>query len=154
MVVLHNTLVRTANGPRDKHIGVHTDQRALADFVRRVASEKGISLRQVARSGRISHVTVSDIVNGNRKDIKTDTLLALARGLDVTEQEILAASMGRPEKHGVDFEGSDFEALYKDLSNLSPEDQRELRPVLEMLRAEIRRRKSKTAPHHSNGGLS
>lgn len=70
---------------------------ALSDYVRRVAYEKRLSYREIAkRAGqRISHGTVSDIINRRSKDIKAETLKALALGLGVTEEEVFAIARGK-----------------------------------------------------------
>lgn len=74
---------------------------SLADFVRRVRHEKGLSLagveRQSARHGRrITGSYVNRIENGLKKKVSGDRLVSLARGLDVSEAEIYAANEGKP----------------------------------------------------------
>ena len=75
----------------------------LAEFVRRVRSEKNLSLsdveRQSARHGpKIAKSYVSRIENGHNDNPGPEKLKALARGLDVPEEEIMAVAFGRSPK--------------------------------------------------------
>lgn len=74
-------------------------QETLADYVRRIIHEKGLNYREVARrsGGAVSHGAVGHIVNGVSTDVRKDTLRALARGLQVPEDEIFAAARGKIE---------------------------------------------------------
>ena len=62
----------------------------LAAFVQRVMKERGLTLRDVAlNSGtKMSHSTVANIAKNQQKNIGTETLKGLARGLGVSESEI------------------------------------------------------------------
>ena len=76
----------------------------LAEFVRRVRSEKNLSLSDVERqSGRhgpkIAGSYVSRIENGHNDNPGPEKLKALARGLDVPEEEITAVAFGRAPKN-------------------------------------------------------
>lgn len=90
----------------------------LADYVRRVAYEKRLSYREIAkRTGqRISHGTVSDIINRRSKDIKAETLKALAAGLGVTEEEIFAIARGKSTSGELAFDELRMLELYRKLS--------------------------------------
>jgi transcriptional regulator with XRE-family HTH domain len=70
---------------------------SLSDYVRRVISEKGLNYREVARrsGGAFSHATVGYIINGVTKDVGTETLRGLAKGLGVSEDEIFAVARGK-----------------------------------------------------------
>ena len=75
----------------------------LAAFVRRVRSEKNLSLTDVERqSGRrgekIAASYVGKIENGYNKNPGPSKLKALARGLDVPEEEMMAVAFGRTPK--------------------------------------------------------
>jgi transcriptional regulator with XRE-family HTH domain len=87
----------TSNVRGSKQFGVKTEQESLADYVRRVIRDKDLSYRKVAAQsgGKISHATVSDIINGNQRDLKTETLIGLARGLGVSEEELFAVARGK-----------------------------------------------------------
>lgn len=86
----------TPNVKCSKHCVVSAEQEHLPDYVRRVMSEKALNYREVARrsGGVISHTTVFDVVNQRTKDVKTETLTALAKGLGVSEDEIFAVARG------------------------------------------------------------
>ncbi len=70
----------------------------LAEFVTRVIAEKKLSFRRVAErtNGAISHSTVADIANGQRFDVKKDTLTALAKGLEVPSDDVFRIARGLP----------------------------------------------------------
>jgi transcriptional regulator with XRE-family HTH domain len=72
----------------------------LADFVRRVRKEKGLSTRDVANesNGRISYGYVSQIENRQvlGSGVSPARLVALARGLGVPDEEVFAIATGKP----------------------------------------------------------
>lgn len=72
-------------------------QETLPDYIRRVISEKNLNYREVARrsGGAITHSAVHDIINGRSKDYKVSTLKGLAKGLEVSEEEIFAVARGK-----------------------------------------------------------
>lgn len=88
----------------------------LAEFVTRIMEEKGLSFRKVAeQSGNlISHSTVADIANGQRFDVKAETLTALAKGLGVAADDVfrvargLSASPSRFEIYAETFDAKDL----------------------------------------------
>jgi len=128
---------------------VNSEREKLADYVRRIISEKGLNYREVARrSGdTISHSIVFDIVSGRSKDVKTSTLIGLAKGLGVTEDELFAVARGEKqngarnilEEIGVMFDGWD---------ELSDEDKArtidDLHVVAEMMQRRRRQSPAKT----------
>lgn len=130
---------------------------ALSDYVRRIAYEKRLSYREIAkRTGqRISHGTVSDIINRRSKDIKAETLKALALGLGVPEEEIFAIARGKaPEPMSpTDFYSAlqvmgveQFQA-YGGVENLTDEDRQEIIAVLgTMIEQKLIRRQSARKP--------
>jgi transcriptional regulator with XRE-family HTH domain len=72
---------------------------SLADFVRRVRNERGLSLldveRQSARTGeKIAGSYVSRIENGLSANPSKNKLMALARGLGVSNEELFAVVRG------------------------------------------------------------
>lgn len=73
---------------------VQTLQEKLAATVRQKMDEQKLSTHDVARqSGNaISHMTVWNILNANVKDVKASTLRALAKGLNISEEEMFAAA--------------------------------------------------------------
>lgn len=80
-----------------KHCAVSTEQEPFADYVRRVANEKGLTYREVARRGGISSPSISDIVSGKTIHVKASTISALAKGLGVPEEEVFAAYRGKAQ---------------------------------------------------------
>src|SRR5207244_9806304 len=69
---------------------------SLADYVRRVRNEKNLSLAQVsARSrGQISKTHINRIENGTGTRVSLIKLRALARGLGVSEDALVAVAQG------------------------------------------------------------
>jgi transcriptional regulator with XRE-family HTH domain len=76
---------------------VSREQETLADYVRRVREEKGLSLNQVRiRSGyQIANSYISRIENGEVTNVGLDKLQSLAKGLDVSDEEIFAVARGK-----------------------------------------------------------
>jgi transcriptional regulator with XRE-family HTH domain len=70
---------------------------SLADYVRRVRNEKNLSLTQVsARShGRIGKTHINRIENGTVARVSLIKLRALALGLDVSEDDLIAVAQGK-----------------------------------------------------------
>lgn len=93
-----NRINDNPNVRNSKQSVVRSEREKLHDYVRRVISEQRLSYRVVSQrsGGRISATTISDIINQRVKDIRTETLLALAHGLGVPEEEVLAAASGKP----------------------------------------------------------
>src|SRR5437667_2078032 len=92
---------RSADGmPRMLYVSGPTERypiTSLADYVRRVRNEKNLSLAQVsARSrGQISKTHINRIENGNVTKVSLLKLRALALGLDVAEDDLIAVAQGK-----------------------------------------------------------
>lgn len=120
---------------------------SLADYVRRVRAEKGLSLtdvqRQSARSGpAIAGTYVNRIENGQALNPSTDRLKALARGLHVPEEEVFARARGVPPKTGLEAREAELVSYFRELG---PDEQRFLIVTTKALHRERRsspRRKS------------
>jgi transcriptional regulator with XRE-family HTH domain len=71
----------------------------LSQFVKRVISEKNLTLREVEqKSGKqIARSYVSRIMTGDVQNITLEKLIALARGLDVDPHSLFTAYYGRPQ---------------------------------------------------------
>src|SRR5947208_12700072 len=69
----------------------------LADYVRRIRNENSLSLAEVStRSrGRISKTHINRIENGSVSRVSLLKLRALARGLSVPEDELIAVAQGK-----------------------------------------------------------
>jgi transcriptional regulator with XRE-family HTH domain len=70
---------------------------SLADYVRRIRHEKNLSLAQIsARSrGQISKTHINRIENGTGTRVSLIKLRALARGLGVSEDALMAVAQGK-----------------------------------------------------------
>lgn len=73
---------------------------AFGKYVRARMDDLGLSTYDVARQsgGAITHQTVWSILNARAKDIKLSTLLGLARGLRVSEEELFDAVRGKTRR--------------------------------------------------------
>lgn len=73
----------------------------LGDFVRRVRTGKGLSTTDVETASRhggfkgISDAYVTQIENGHVTNVSPEKLRALAKGLDINEDEIFAIARGK-----------------------------------------------------------
>jgi transcriptional regulator with XRE-family HTH domain len=74
----------------------------LADYVKRIRKAQGWSLNEVARrsGGGISNGYISQIENRYYINPTRDKLIALAKGLGVTEAEIFAVATRQPIDEG------------------------------------------------------
>jgi transcriptional regulator with XRE-family HTH domain len=116
-----------------KQSAVFTEQESLGDFVRRVANEKGITYREVARRGGISSPSISDIISGKTRQVKPSTISALAKGLGVSEYELFAVLRGKPinkEEQGNE-EKERIWAMYTDIPRQCQKDVLDLLQVLQ-----------------------
>lgn len=117
----------------------------LADFVRRVRAEKGLSLKDVEdrSGGAISKGYVGHIENRHvlGSAVTAQKLFALAKGLGVTEDEVLAAVRSITFEESRSFDSEIF-VMFKGFDELSDEDKAELLTSVRMLGAEIQRRRS------------
>src|ERR1041385_7271129 len=73
---------------------------SLADYVRSIRNEKNLSLAQVSsRSrGRIGKTHINRIENGTVNRVSLIKLRALALGLDVPEDDLIAVAQGKPPR--------------------------------------------------------
>lgn len=69
----------------------------LAEYVSRIRGEKNFSVEKVAErsGGAISQAYVNKIENNGVKNVSPEKLLALAKGLGVTQEEIFAVVRGK-----------------------------------------------------------
>ena len=72
----------------------------LGEYVERMIRQKGLSLRELERrcAGRVSGSHLSKIIKGVSKNITIETLVGLARGLEVDPREIFSVASGCPVK--------------------------------------------------------
>lgn len=77
----------------------------LGEYVDRVMKQNGLTLRDVEeKSGKkITNSYISRLINGKVNNLKLDTIMALAEGLDVNPHDILSAASGvLPQGSSVD----------------------------------------------------
>jgi transcriptional regulator with XRE-family HTH domain len=88
-------MLGASNASCSKQTAVHTEQEKLADYVRRVANDRQMTYREVARRSGVSSPTISDILSGKTRAVKVETLQALAKGLQVPEDDIFDVARGK-----------------------------------------------------------
>lgn len=129
----------------------------LSEYIKRIMRERDYNYRAIERNAqeagyKISHATVGNIVNSRYADVGTETLRALAHGLKVPEGELMSTALheksgGKARRSA--FEKSKFETMYSEYLQLSPKDKRELDVILNMVDAEIKRRRLHNPPAES-----
>jgi transcriptional regulator with XRE-family HTH domain len=107
---------------------------SLGDFIRRVRTEKGLSLadveRESARHGRrIAGSYVNRIENGVSNRPTADRLEAIARGLRIPVEELFAHATGKGLVNGADADRMRALAMF---DGLSPERRADVLKLLEM----------------------
>lgn len=87
----------------NKLLVVNTVQERIGSYVAQIIKDKKLNYREIARraNNQISHSAVGDIINGRVKDIRVETLQALAKGLGVPEDDLLAVAFGKKGERGV-----------------------------------------------------
>lgn len=87
------------------HLMPTKSKEELADYVRRIRQEKGLSVQEVENAARragfkISRSYVSQIENRYILSVTAAKLQALARGLGVSEDEVFDVARGKSEPEG------------------------------------------------------
>ena len=114
----------------------------LAQYVRRVLREKGLTVADAERraGGEISKAYICDISNGKFRSVTVQKLQALARALAVPEDEVFAVARGLNSPTHPAFAESEFSLACQKYQNLSPGDQEAVRILLDALLREMDRR--------------
>lgn len=112
----------------------------LADFVRRIRKEKGLSTPDVERQSgfTITDGYVSRIENNGVKNVSPEKLTALAKGLGVTESEVFSIARGKtPNQNAVVDEK--FELLSLKFGELNGERKAKAEVLIDVLERELER---------------
>lgn len=120
----------------------------LADYVRRVRVQvKDFSLSEVKRNSNneIDGSYVSRIENGQIKNVTPEKLSALAKGLQVPEDELFAVARGKHLSQ-VEISNAHLARLCKTFERLPDASKQELLPVVKMIADEVDRRLAAHAP--------
>lgn len=141
--------------PNDRHSAVNRKQtEGLADYVRRVRFERGLSLLDVQRNShnKIAGSYVSRIENGiaGADGVTPKKLQALALGLQVPEEEIFAVARGKTLSAPEVFD-SEIYVMFRGFDELSDEDKAELLGTIRMLAAEVQRRRPRQSAENGKG---
>lgn len=124
-----------------KYFVVETqEQERLPDYVRRVRNEKGFSLSKVEKNsgGEIDASYVNRIENDLIRNVTPEKLSALAKGLEVSEDEIFAVARGKslepmtPTDFYTALQAMGVEQFqaYGGVESLTDEDRREIIAVI------------------------
>jgi transcriptional regulator with XRE-family HTH domain len=158
--------VHIGSNENDRYSAVDRKQtETLADFVRRVRNEKGLSLLDVQRNsrGQIAGSYVSRIENGiaDADGVTPKKLQALAQGLQVSEDEVFDIARGKPvgPMSPTDFYSA-LEAMgieqfqaYGGVENLTDEDRQEIIAMLQtMIEQKLIRRQKANGSDRSGRG--
>ena len=119
------------------------------DYVNRVMKESDLSHRQVAeRANALGHKLsagyVHNIASGQVSNPSIQLAQALAAGLGRPEDEVFAKFRGKQLREENGYTDSFWALIANEFKNLSPADQRELKPSVQMLQREIQRRLTKS----------
>ncbi|MGH9840071.1 MAG: helix-turn-helix domain-containing protein [Blastocatellia bacterium] len=120
------------------------EQETLAQFVRRNLREKGLSYAGVQRraGGAISKGYICDIGNGLEVSLTVKKLQALARGLDVPEDEIFTIARGAAFNQR-NLDTSRFALMYFRYHRLPEEDRQAVDLLLDAVDREIEWRRKR-----------
>jgi hypothetical protein len=116
------------------------------EYVKRIIAEMpGGSTAMIAQRAqrlgyKLSAGYVANISAGTADNLTIQLARALAAGLGRPEEEVLAVFRGKQLTDEVTYKESLFAVMWCEFSQLSGKDQKELRPVIEMLQREIQRR--------------
>src|SRR2546422_10999137 len=129
---------RSAEGmPRMVYVSSPTERypiTSLADYVRRIRNEKDLSLAQVSAQshGRIGKTHINRIENGTVNRVSLTKLRALALGLGIPEDDLIAVAQGKPQRTEATKNETKLLSYFRQLSANRQED------VLVMLRALVK----------------
>ncbi|MEW6207665.1 MAG: helix-turn-helix transcriptional regulator [Acidobacteriota bacterium] len=117
---------------------------SLSRFVRRILNERRLTFSDVElrAGGEITDGHVANILAGDSFNLRIQTLKALARGLGVAEERLVAIARGLSGDY--EFKESDFIALFRRYETLSETDKVEVRAILNTMSREIERLSSQT----------
>lgn len=110
------------------------DQETFGDFIRRIRTERNLSCADVSKRStrkgqrRIAGSYVNRIENNPKLRVTTDRLKALADGLDVPADELLARSVGLIQG---DEDAAEVRLLAR-FRDLSPERKADILQLLEL----------------------
>jgi transcriptional regulator with XRE-family HTH domain len=151
------TLTVIAGGRFTSLSAVNNRQRQiedLADYLRRVRNEKGMSQRDVEiKSGnRISKGYIGQIENREvlGHSVTPQKLQALAVGLGVSEDEVFAVARGKSLAIPEVFD-SEIYVMFRGFDELSDEDKADLLGTIRMLAAEVQRRRPRKTAENGKG---
>jgi transcriptional regulator with XRE-family HTH domain len=134
----------------DKRFVVSIGREELATLVRNRMEELNLSTNAVARKSghKISNGTVWNIANNRVKDVKEDTLRALARGIDLPEDEVLAAYYGKQVEPDDSLEG--IKVLFNGWHEASEADRAATMELIRMIADGFQKKRRRTAKPKSD----
>lgn len=119
-----------------------TRARRISEFIKKVKAETGLSLKGIEKASynpvtgeKISGNYVNDLVKEDA-DLTIGKAQSLARGLGVSEDLFFEIARGVDE-HSTGVHRCSSTCLAKQISELPAEDQKQLRPLLDMVQKEV-----------------
>ena len=135
-------------GTDEKHVQTYTlrssitrmPKSRLPELIQKVL-ESGLSFRDIRRraGNQIPLSTLNSLHKGRvaMPNLTTATILALAKGTGCSPTEVFEATIGRTT---IAVKDESLRQLVEDFATLPTRDREELKPILEMLKAEVQRR--------------
>lgn len=107
---------------------------AIAEWINSEIDRRHWSLRDVAKFGGVSHTTIVDLANGNRK-ATARTCAALARAFEVSEIEVIQRAMlfGSMHDRRTVYEVNETDLMLTLWHALAPVDRERVRDLMERL---------------------
>ncbi|MET0646406.1 MAG: helix-turn-helix domain-containing protein [Pyrinomonadaceae bacterium] len=151
--ILFNTSLNIYSAAYVNHFAVGSQRSEnLAEYVRRVRVQvRDFSLSEVERNsgGGIDGSYVSRIENGLVKNVTPEKLKALAKGLEVSEEEIFAVARGKP----LDYEDplDELKVLFHGWDEATDEERASTLDDLKMIAERFQRRRKQRPAENGQG---
>lgn len=112
----------------------------FGEYIREMLRERGLVYRAAAEKsgGVISHSAINKIVNGKQMDLRGDTLIGLAKALDLTTEHLIHIREGRAE-NGEEKLDSEIAALLYEINSIPRDERGPLEPLIRAIRNEVKR---------------
>lgn len=119
----------------------------LSQYVRRIATVKGLThvklaQRAKALGGELSAGYVNSVIQGHVKSPKVETLQSLALGLGEPEDDLFEIARGKQLAEDAGFRLGMWAMLHREFQKLPSDKQKEIQPLLDLLKREIQGRVS------------
>ena len=107
----------------------------LGTYIKKIRTEKGLSIRRLAELANISHTEVKRIEDGQRKQTSPQVLRSIASALGVHYEDLMSAAGYIDETIAETTEGT-VAAGIKDTEDLSPEEIEQVNQYIAFLKSQ------------------